>query len=190
MPLTAASERELFHTRQVVCRGYRRSDGYWDIEGHLIDTKSYSWKSDYRGDVPPGVPVHEMWLRLTIDDDFFIHGAEASSDFHPFRVCPEVTPNFAALKGLRIGPGWRRKLKELVGGTKGCTHLVELLAPLATAAYQTIYPIREKKRREENQLDPHKKPELIDTCHALASDSEVVERYWPDFYTGKAAAKG
>jgi len=31
---------------------------------------------------------------------------------------------------------------------------------------------------------PRRKPRLIDSCHAFASDGDVVKRYWPDFYTG------
>jgi Protein of unknown function (DUF2889) len=181
MPLSAPSQREPLHTRRIECRGYRRQDGLWDIEGHLVDTKTYAWHSDYRGEVAPGVPVHEMWLRLTVDDDLVVHAAEAASDHYPFRLCPEVTPNFADLKGLRIGPGWRRRLRELVGGTKGCTHLVELLGPLATTAYQTIFPAREKRAR---QTSARKRPEFLDTCYALASDGEVVKAHWPEFYTG------
>lgn len=185
MPLTAPSQREPLHTRRIECRGYRRADGLWDVEGHLVDTKTYPWRNEYRGEVAPGVPVHEMWLRLTVDDDLVIHAAEAASDHHPFRLCPEVTPNFARLKGLRIGPGWRRRMRELVGGTKGCTHLAELLAPLATTAYQTIFPAREKRTRQDAA---RKRPEFLDTCYALASDGEVVKAHWPEFYTGSRAA--
>jgi hypothetical protein len=27
-----------------------------------------------------------------------------------------------------------------------------------------------------------KRPDFIGTCHALAADSEIVKRNWPDFY--------
>jgi hypothetical protein len=182
MPLSEASERELLHLRRIECRGYRRADGLWDIEGHLVDTKTYSWRSEDRGEVKPGEPLHEMSLRLTIDEDLLIHAAEAASDHYPFRLCPEVAPNFAALKGVRIGPGWRRRVRELFGGTHGCTHLVELLAPVATTAYQTVFAARERRERERGE---RKRPAQIDTCHALASDGEVVKRYWPAFYTGR-----
>ena len=39
MPLSPAAPREHIHTRTVTCRGYRRKDGLWDIEGHLVDVK-------------------------------------------------------------------------------------------------------------------------------------------------------
>ena len=70
---------------------------------------------------------------------------------------------------------------KLLGGVNGCTHLVELLGPVATTAFQTIYPI--KSRRQESRPDA-KKPLMLDSCHALASDGEIVKRHWPQFYTG------
>ena len=30
-----------------------------------------------------------------------------------------------------------------------------------------------------------KKPRLLDSCHALASDSPVTKAEWPQFYTGR-----
>src|SRR5690606_12405498 len=57
MPLSPPVEREPIHIRTVTCRGYRRSDGLWDIEGHLVDTKAYLFESRWRGTLAPGEPV-------------------------------------------------------------------------------------------------------------------------------------
>ena len=54
MPLSSPAERAHIHTRTVECKGYRRSDGLWDIEGRLVDVKSYTFHNNERGDVPPG----------------------------------------------------------------------------------------------------------------------------------------
>jgi hypothetical protein len=122
-----------------------------------------------------------MWIRLTIDDNFKIHDVEAVTDASPFAICPDITPNFAVLKGLTIGKGWRRAVAERLGGVHGCTHLVELLGPLATAAFQTIFPMRE---RETEGRSAGGRPVLLNTCHAFRSDSPVVKMRWPEFYTG------
>ena len=180
MPLPPESPREPIHQRRVECRGYRRADGLWDVEGHLVDVKSYAFENAHRGRLEPGMPIHEMWIRITIDDELLIHDAVAATDASPYRICPEVAPNFARLKGLRIGAGFRRAVAERVGGTAGCTHIVELLGPLATTAIQTIMPI--KSRAQPN--DPTRRPRLIDSCYALRADGEVAKRQWPQFYTG------
>ena len=40
MPLTNPAPRKLMHTRAIDCKGYERADGLWDIEAHLVDTKT------------------------------------------------------------------------------------------------------------------------------------------------------
>ena len=104
MALPEPVERELIHERDVECRGYRRADGLWDIEGHLIDTKTYDFENQDRGTVEAGTPVHDMWIRLTIDDKFLVRDVIAVTDQGPFSICADITPNFQRLKGLKIGP--------------------------------------------------------------------------------------
>ena len=122
-----------------------------------------------------------MWLRLTVDEDLEVHAVEAVTDQGPFPVCPAVTPNFQRLVGLKIRPGWNKRVRGLLGGVEGCTHLVELLGPLATTAYQTIFPRRDRTREHEGT-----RPGVLDTCHALKSDGQVVKDIWPRFYTGES----
>ena len=95
-----------------------------------------------------------------------------------------VKGKFEALvcSNRRIGPGFHREVQRRVGGVKGCTHLVELLRPLATTAFQTLVA-----RRRKAEADPEaqqRRPPFLDTCHAHASDSPEVKRRWPAFYTG------
>jgi Protein of unknown function (DUF2889) len=187
MSLSPASPRQRIHARQVHCHGYRRDDGLWDIEGHLVDTKTYGFDSDYRGRVEAGDPVHEMWVRLSVDDDLIVRDVEAVTDKSPFPVCPAIAPNFKRLIGLSIRPGFLSKVRERLGGIEGCTHLVELMGPIATTAYQTIYPYRHRLARERADAPPQppqERPRLIGTCHAFRSDGEIVRKLWPDYYTG------
>jgi hypothetical protein len=185
MPLSAAVPRDSIHSRHVICRGFRRADGFWDIEGHLTDTKTYDFESQFRGTVTAGTPVHQMWLRLTVDDDLVIRDVEAVTDHSPFPTCGAITSNFAKLKGLSIKPGFNAKVRELLGGIEGCTHLVEMLGPVATTAFQTIFPYRERLRREAGAApNPSRRARLLDTCHGWSSKGEVVKKLYPDSYTG------
>lgn len=195
MPLSAPAPREHIHTRRVTCEGFRRADGMWDIEGRLVDTKSYTFSNKERGDIAPGTPVHEMSIRLTIDDSFEIKAVEAVTDHSPFGICREVAPNFQRLVGLTIGAGWRRAVASRVGGVEGCTHIVELLGPVATTAFQTIWPLRTREREAAQakagaaqndgiEKTANERPRLLNTCHAFREDGPKVKEFWPDFYTG------
>lgn len=141
-------------------------------------------------DPAPCKPLHDMWLRLTADENFAVRGAEAVTGAGRFALCPAITPRFAMLEGLQIGSGWMRKVREVVGGVNGCTHLVELLGPMATVAYQTIRSSREKTADDGASKT---KPTYLDRCHALASDGAVVRENFPEWYTGdeyQAAGRG
>src|ERR1044071_2490278 len=84
MPLPITNvERELRHTRRVRYEGYKRADGLWDIEAHLSDIKNndFDLKTGVRR---AGLPVHEMWLRITIDRSLTIVDATASLDAVPY----------------------------------------------------------------------------------------------------------
>jgi hypothetical protein len=186
MPLSSPAPREHIHTRHVECRGFRRADGLWDIEGHITDVKTYGFGNRERGPVEAGSPIHDMWIRLTIDDGLTIKAVEAVTDASPYRICPEVTPNFQRLVGLRIGPGFRKSIRDRLGGTEGCTHLVELLGPVGTTAFQTVAPMVKSDlyKRSEGSPDPaapRKRPALLNTCYAFSDEREVVARQWPEF---------
>ena len=190
MALSKPARRTYIHTRQVTCEGFRRADGLWDIEGHLTDLKTYGFESEHRGKIDPGDPIHRMSLRLTVDDSLTVQAIEVATEKAPFHHCSDILPNFQKLVGLNIGAGWTRAVRERLGGALGCTHMVELLGPVATTAFQTIFPIlyRERLEREKDHPPPadqaKRRPELLDMCHVFASDGAFTRRHWPEFYTG------
>ena len=183
MPLSQPVEREHLHSRKIHCQGFRRRDGLWDIEAYLEDTKTSAFTNEYRGGaINPGEPIHGLYLRLTLDLDFVIHDIEAASDFTPYAICPSATEAMKKLKGVKIRSGWMSEVRKLVGSKMGCTHLLELLGPAATTAYQTMHPTLMEKAEEENFQH---RPKILDTCVALSTEGPVVKRHWPQFYTGK-----
>jgi len=182
MPLSQAAPRRLIHTRAIECKGYERDDGLWDIEAHLVDTKTYLHTRRHGGqERQPGEPLHNMWLRLTIDLDMRIHDAEAKTDEGPYPVCGDIAVNFKSLAGVKIGPGWRREIAARLGGVKGCTHLVELLGPLGTTAFQATGRARQAREAGKPLL---RKPFQLNSCHVYKDDSEAVRERWPEYYTG------
>ncbi len=183
MPLSPPTPRRHMHTRQIICQGFHRQDGLWDIEGQIIDTKTYDFANEDRGGVVrAGEAVHHMLVRLTIDEQRLIKAAEVAIDFAPFSICANIAPDFAGLVGMTLGPGFKKNLMAKFGGTHGCTHVVELMGPLATTAFQTLAG---RADEQERRRDLVQRPPVIDRCHALAADGPVVARHWPRFATPK-----
>ena len=149
--LSAPVAREKRHQRKITVDGFLRADGLYDIEAELTDHKTYSFPSDCRGMVTPEQPVHHMHVRITIDNDLVVQSAEAVTLAGPYEICPAANDVFAELTGLQIGPGWRRRMMAAIGGRHGCTHITELMGPVATIAYQTRYGEEARQRRESGQ---------------------------------------
>ena len=197
MPLPPPAERELMHTREITLQGFRRTDGQMDVEAHLVDTKGFVFSNPDRGHIAVGTPLHEMWVRMTINDHLEITACEAVTDHGPYVTCGGGAASFASLVGLTIKPGFLKAANARVGGVLGCTHLREMLQQIGTVALQTIWPMR--SRREVAELEAAKargevpagrrprtdgSPSMINSCFAYASDGEAERTRWPERYTG------
>lgn len=183
MPLPAPQARTHLHTRAVVYRGYQREDGLWDIEAEMTDTKTYTLDRSERGDMPPGTPIHGMAIRATVDDNMTIREIASSSDHAPFAECRQGTDPMQQMVGVTMGPGWRQAIERALGGTRGCTHLRELLFNMATAAYQTVPDYRGQLRRQAGvpEAESAGPPYHLGKCIAWDFDGAVVQRHYPRF---------
>lgn len=154
MPLSPPEDRELLHSRDIVLRGYRRSDGLYDIEAQLTDTKSYGSANRDRGYIEAGEPIHGMWLRLTVDEERTIVACEAASDYTPYAICPTAAPNFARLAGLRIKPGFLKEAAKQVGGTVGCTHAQWPIHRRSKSTWMSFPPTGRRSDRSITWMGP------------------------------------
>lgn len=174
---TDAAGRQLIHRRQVECLGYLRADGLWDIEGRLSDSKTHPVTLNSGRYLEAGQVYHGMLIRLTLDDAFMIHQVDVQMPSVPTNQCTGAAAAYAKLVGVRIGPGFSRRIKELFGGPGGCTHLSELLLPIATTAYQTIPMGRAlvaPRNAEDTQAYARATGTLVNTCYALRADGPIA----------------
>lgn len=155
-------------------RGYRRDDGLFDIECTLLDTKGM--------DVPllgvdrvvtAGEPMHDMSIRMRVNDDLEVVHIEASSDATPYAICPEAVASLQTVKGMRIGAGWTYAIKRQLVGAASCTHLAEMLIAMGTAAYQTVVPYNRLHGKETPGFSLEKK---VNSCYAYAAERPLIRQ--------------
>jgi Protein of unknown function (DUF2889) len=182
--------RRHMHTRSIECNGYLRDDGLWEVEARMRDTKPFTQSaSRYREELGPGDPVHDIALRLAIDDHMTIIEAEATMRATPYPTCIEVGPILQRLIGERIGSGWRKLVQQKLGRLESCTHLSELLGPAVTTLFQTISHGRNPEGRDslDNQRARTERPFFIGGCHSWRTDGPIVADMFPQFATKPAA---
>ena len=191
MPLSPPVSRKLRHRRAIRAEAFEREDGLWDIEACLTDHKPRD-VALAPGVRPNGLPIHELWLRITIDRKLNVVDAEASSDWVPYPGhCEAANPAYRALIGLNLLQNFRREANRLLGGVAGCTHLTELCAILPTAAIQAfagdVWNTRGDSPGEASQdgngeAENAKPPFQLDRCQALRFDGEAVRQFYPRWY--------
>ena len=176
-------DMELVHTRQIVCRGYRRRDRLWQIEASVADEKGQAVPFRSRPEVPAGEMIHHLALRVLIDDDYTIRDAAATTMAAPWAACREIAADYRKLIGLRIGPGFSRAVREVLGGALGCTHLTDLLGQVGNTYMQASFPDR-LARQQKSGGDPRRWPDagtlaFVDGCHAWRRDGAVLAGEYP-----------
>lgn len=173
--------REELHFRRIDMRGFRRNDGLYEVEGRVTDRKPHDFGPVSGGgrQVPAHEPIHDMGVRLVYDEQLLVHAVDTFTEASPYAMCPEGGRALQSIKGLRMTSGWSKAVRSRLGGARSCTHLMELLIPLATVAYQSLsHPSRARPER----VDATGRPVKIDSCYAYGAQRELVLRQWPEFY--------
>jgi len=182
MDLPPPAARRHKSTRAISCTSFQREDGLWDIEARILDTKAFSYREPYRGLREAGEAVHDMALRLTMDSDMVVRDIAIAMTAAPYAPCFGVEPAFKNLIGRKIGVGWRRAVFECVGGAKGCTHLRDLLLPVATVAIQALTSWPDRKEAALSAGTDRERPHFINGCRAWAEDGEIVADIYPHLH--------
>jgi len=180
MPLSPpSSRRALKHTRTIQVEAFARDDGLWDIDAHITDIKTRD-TTLASGTRLAGEPLHDLRLRLTIDSQLSVVGAEAVSDAVPYpNFCDTIGPAYKKLVGLNLLNGFRDGVRQRLSGINGCTHLTELAAVLPTATIQAFAGEVIDTRDGASADEQSHKPFQLDRCHALRSDGAAVAQYYP-----------
>ena len=172
----------------------------YDIEAHLTDCKSYGQTNFDRGYIDAGEPMHDLWIRFTVDETMHIRAVEAVSDKTPYKMCPTAAPNFARLAGLQIKAGFLREANKLVGGVVGLHASAGTAAAGGDDGVPDHQPVqgaagvqaegKHDDKRGSDALDKRITEKwgggmrILNTCLAYDEKGPLVQRRWPNLYIG------
>jgi len=180
--------REEIHHRRIDMRGFRRSDGLYEVEGRVTDRKPFDFRPGGDGEIVPAEQsIHDMGVRLVFDEHMVVRDVSTFMDATPYPACLGGGLALRSMIGVRIGAGWSKEVRSRLAGARSCTHLMELLIPMATAAIQSLSPVRNSG---PDRMDASGRPVKLDSCYAYGVGSEVVRRRWPAFHRPAAADNG
>src|SRR5271156_5242016 len=79
------------HHRHIDIRFFRRSDGLYEVEGRLLDRKSQAFRRPLQdSETPAGTSLHDITVRLVVDENSLVHDASASYSAAPFTLCRQA----------------------------------------------------------------------------------------------------
>ncbi|EJJ29265.1 DUF2889 domain-containing protein [Rhizobium sp. CF142] len=185
--MTEQITRQELHDRSIQMRGLMRSDGLFEVEGRVTDRKSYAFQA-LLGDrsIPAGEALHDMGVRLVFDSDLRVHALETFTDAAPYSICGAGGDALQSLVGLRMTSGWSARIRERLTTHGSCVHLVQLLGPMATVAFQTLSA---RRQHGEVDRDANGRPLKINSCFAYSAAESLVREKWPEHYEGRSAEK-
>lgn len=173
--------REPIHTRQIRFECFRRSDGLFEVVGTVGDCKPFDFAPPSGPRVvPANEPIHDIGVCVVVDLDLVIQAVSTVMRAYPYRDCVGGGESLQALVGLRIGAGWSGEVRKRLPTGETCTHLREILIPLATAAIQALNPLRAQSLMDAT--DANGRPLKIDSCYAYGVSRELVLQRWPAFH--------
>jgi hypothetical protein len=127
-----------------------------------------------------GQPIHDMLLRLVVDEQFNVVESGAQTRAMPYPgVCDDHGDAYGRLVGLNLLKGFRQEVRQRLGGVLGCTHMTELSQVLPTAVVQAFVG----EVADHGGDNPQgQRPFQIDRCHALRANGPVVQTHYPRWY--------
>jgi hypothetical protein len=163
------------HTRRIAVATYDCGGDGIIVEGELRDDRLRTIYRPAGDKVPPG-RVHHMIIRMQVKGpDLTIEEIEVEMPTVPYEECIETLTSLEPVKGMKIASGFTSEVKELVGGAKGCAHLVALLVSMASAAVQGAWTAASRRPGGQSGYRDRAMKAIVDTCRVWRRDGPKLK---------------
>jgi hypothetical protein len=174
---TLAAGKSPIHRRRISISTYPLEGLRVLVEGWLHDERMVPiyrhWDSRPRHEGP----IHGLCLRLLVGGyPLAVEDAEAEMPITPNSLCDTAQDSVKKLIGLEIRSGYSERVRDIMGGAAGCTHLTHLavvMGPAALHGFWTFYA--QNPRPAPKTLDQVEGLEyLLNSCHLWTPDGPYV----------------
>lgn len=158
------NQYEKIHTRRIEVASYDCGRDGIIVEGSLKDDRLQPIHRPDGKQVAPG-RVHHMIIRMQVrGPNLTIEDIDVEMPTVPYKECLETLTSLEPVKGLQIASGFTNEVKDLVGGVKGCAHLMALLVSMASAAVQGAWAAVSRRPAEQSDYRDRAMEAIVDTC--------------------------
>ncbi len=182
MGLMEQATGDKIHTRNISLSTYPANDNCVIVEGILKDDRTVGIYLATGEKKPPGT-IHQMIIRMLIGPPgMTIQDVEVEMVDVPRTQCFETVESVKRIKGLKVKSGFTAKVKELMGGNKGCAHMTTLITSMAhevIQGYYTFFTQNNENIAGNKTSSDYKKginSFLQDTCHVWRKGGPLITR--------------
>jgi hypothetical protein len=172
------NQYEKIHTRRIEVATYDCGRDGIIVEGSLKDDRLQPIHRPDGKQVEPG-RVHHMIIRMQVrGPDLTIEDIDVEMPTVPYEECIETQASLEPVIGMQIASGFTNEVKDLVGGVKGCAHLVALLVSMASAAVQGAWTAVSRRPAEQSGYLDRAMEAIVDTCRVWRKDGPRFKIHW------------
>lgn len=169
--------KDKIHTRTIRMSTFAVDETHILSTGHFQDVRHFP-SSDCAGRSYCAGTLHDLEIHVLLKTpEMVIEDIEVFVNTVPRQDCTTLSRSLDSVVGLSIARGFTNKVKELSGGTRGCTHLVHLLSTMAPAILQGYWAATDcRKDRTEEEARNHAASSaafLKNSCYAWREDGEA-----------------
>jgi len=165
------------HARQIDIAIYEGSADSIIVEGILRDERLFDSYMVTGRKRSPGT-IHHMIIRMEVKGPrLVIEDIEVEMPTIPHEACIETIKCLDSIRGMAIFSGFTAKAKDLVGGTKGCYHLLCLLNAMAPAAVQGAWSAMARKPFDPVNYKEVGLKRVKNSCRAWREDGPLIKEW-------------
>ncbi len=165
------------HTRDIQLATYPLTDSSVIVHGILKDRRTIH-VFDVTGEIKgPGI-IHHMDVKLLIKSHpLIIEKAEAQMMHVPMPECRSTLDTLEKLNGVEVKSGFSKKIRRIMGGKSGCTHLCQLVIVMGQ---EIVHGWLTQKRKNKPSIPENlemfsEKNFLIDSCRLWSADGPKIQ---------------
>jgi len=167
------------HRRSIEMATYPAGENHIITHGRLHDIRLKDYYK-FTGERVDSGTLHDMEIILLLKTPrLIIEDIEVIINTVPREDCLLIEKSLNKIIGMSISGGFSAKVREISGGTLGCTHLVHLLTTMAPAIRQGYWAYVFQKDVSKTQNDSRSESlssGLKDSCFAWREEGEAYQK--------------
>ncbi len=169
------------HNRKIEISTYPAEGGHIITEGRLTDVRLKDYYK-FTGERVDAGTLHDLRLILLVKiPEMIIEDLEVVIETVPREDCLLIAKSLNPIIGMPVTGGFTAKVREAAGGTRGCTHLLNLLVTMAPALMQGYWAYIYQQKPDLSKIKDRNKSGIMsrglkNSCFTWREEGEAYQK--------------